>query len=101
MEDAYEFKESMKRAIGAVLNKWPGKERFGVYRFLPLFFIFGAALEFTMIKWEFHGVNFFILQTSSFSLLLHFVLFLNMDISFIIAKAPSWIPHHLTTSAAW
>ncbi|GFY61357.1 hypothetical protein TNIN_479831 [Trichonephila inaurata madagascariensis] len=74
----------MKRAIGAVLNKWPGKERFGVYRFLPLFFIFGAALEFTMIKWEFHGVNFFILQTSSFSLLLHFVLFLNMDISFII-----------------
>ncbi|PRD21578.1 UNVERIFIED_CONTAM: hypothetical protein NCL1_51353 [Trichonephila clavipes] len=24
--------KSMKRAISAVLNKWPGKERFGIYR---------------------------------------------------------------------
>ncbi|GFS78960.1 uncharacterized protein NPIL_494821 [Nephila pilipes] len=53
------FKETMLRALSSALNKWPGKERFGLYRFLPLFFISGAALEFTMIKWEFHGVNFY------------------------------------------
>ncbi|GIY87676.1 uncharacterized protein CDAR_118621 [Caerostris darwini] len=45
--------------IREVVQKWPGKKRFGHYRFLPLFFIFGAMLEFTMIKWEFRGVNFY------------------------------------------
>ncbi|GBL76854.1 hypothetical protein AVEN_12544-1 [Araneus ventricosus] len=47
------------RIIRAFVDKWPGKRIFGPYRFLPLFFIFGAALEFTMIKWEFRGVNFY------------------------------------------
>lgn len=43
-----------------VLNKWPGKQRFGIYRFMPLFFLMGAALEFTMINWDFKGqVNFY------------------------------------------
>lgn len=30
------------------LRKVPGEKRFGLYRFLPLFFILGASLEFLM-----------------------------------------------------
>ena len=30
-------------------RKVPGEERFGNYRFLPFFFLFGASLEYLMI----------------------------------------------------
>lgn len=40
------------------LDRWPGKETFGIYRFLPLFFVLGAALEFSMINWKVGEVNF-------------------------------------------
>lgn len=40
------------------LNKWPGKKTFGLYRFLPIFFVLGAALEFSMINWRVGEVNF-------------------------------------------
>ena len=36
----------------------PGKRRFGVYRFLPLFFFIGAAVEFSMINWTVGDTNF-------------------------------------------
>ena len=43
-----------------VLDKWPGKKLLGVYRFLPIFFCMGAALEYSMINWDFNGkVNFY------------------------------------------
>ncbi|XP_077869387.1 ubiquinol-cytochrome c reductase complex assembly factor 5-like [Saccoglossus kowalevskii] len=32
------------------LKKWPGKKTLGVYRFLPLFFVVGAGLEWVMIN---------------------------------------------------
>ena len=43
------------------LNKIPGEKRFGNYRFLPLFFLAGASLEFLMINWKVgpHKVNFY------------------------------------------
>lgn len=41
-----------------ILDKWPGKRTFGVYRFLPLFFVLGAALEFSMINWTVGETNF-------------------------------------------
>lgn len=41
-----------------VLDKWPGKKYFGIYRFLPMFFVLGAALEFSMINWEVGETNF-------------------------------------------
>nr|XP_050850253.1 small integral membrane protein 4 [Vespula vulgaris] len=41
------------------IQKWPGKKTFGVYRFLPLFFICGALLEFSMINWQVGQVNFY------------------------------------------
>ena len=31
------------------LKKIPGEQRFGIYRFLPFFFLFGASLEYLMI----------------------------------------------------
>lgn len=34
-----------------LLDRVPGKKRFGNYRFLPFFFLFGASLEFLMINW--------------------------------------------------
>lgn len=42
-----------------LLDAWPGKKRFGLYRFLPLFFGLGAALEFSMINWTVGETNFY------------------------------------------
>ena len=42
-----------------LLDKWPGKRIFGEYRFLPIFFILGAALEYSMINWHVGEVNFY------------------------------------------
>lgn len=44
--------------IRSFLDKWPGKRTFGIYRFLPLFFGLGAALEFSMINWHVGETNF-------------------------------------------
>ena len=44
--------------IGQIIRSWPGKERFGNYRFLPIFFVLGAALEFSMINWHIGETNF-------------------------------------------
>ncbi|XP_037782577.1 small integral membrane protein 4-like [Penaeus monodon] len=41
------------------LDKWPGKRYLGMYRFLPMFFVLGAALEFSMINWHVGEVNFY------------------------------------------
>ncbi|GAB0099290.1 Small integral membrane protein 4 [Sergentomyia squamirostris] len=41
------------------LDRWPGKKTFGVYRFLPAFFLLGAALEFSMINWTVGQTNFY------------------------------------------
>lgn len=41
-----------------VLNRWPGKRYLGEYRFLPVFFVLGAALEFSMINWQVGETNF-------------------------------------------
>ena len=40
------------KAFRRFLEAWPGKRTFGIYRFLPVFFVFGAALEFSMINWH-------------------------------------------------
>ena len=37
------------KTLRQILNLWPGK-RLGLYRFLPLFFGFGASLEWVMIN---------------------------------------------------
>ncbi|XP_053241615.1 small integral membrane protein 4-like [Podarcis raffonei] len=40
----------VKHKIKLLLNMVPGKQRFGVYRFLPFFFILGGAMEWFMIR---------------------------------------------------
>jgi len=45
--------------VQRLLNKWPGKKYFGIYRFLPVFFVLGAALEFSMINWKVGETNFY------------------------------------------
>ncbi|XP_061389507.1 small integral membrane protein 4 [Musca vetustissima] len=42
-----------------ILDSIPGKKRFGVYRFLPVFFCLGAALEYSMINWTVGETNFY------------------------------------------
>ncbi|XP_077495176.1 sloth 1 [Amblyomma americanum] len=37
--------------LSRIVRDWPGKATFGPYRFLPAFFLLGAALEFAMINW--------------------------------------------------
>ncbi|KAK7084432.1 hypothetical protein SK128_011669, partial [Halocaridina rubra] len=49
------YNSSLRR----LLDKWPGKQSMGMYRFLPLFFILGAALEFSMINWHVGEINFY------------------------------------------
>jgi len=44
--------------LAKLFRKWPGA-RYGEYRFLPIFFLLGAALEFTMINWRVGEVNFY------------------------------------------
>ncbi|GLH02676.1 Small integral membrane protein 4 [Gryllus bimaculatus] len=45
--------------LKTLLDKWPGKKYLGIYRFLPLFFALGAALEFSMINWQVGETNFY------------------------------------------
>lgn len=40
-----------------ILDAWPGK-KLGIYRFLPIFFVLGAGLEFSMIHWSVGETNF-------------------------------------------
>lgn len=46
------------KGIENILEKWPGKKYFGIYRFLPIFFFLGAAVEFSMINWRAGKTNF-------------------------------------------
>lgn len=46
------------KTLAAFLNSVPGKKTLGIYRFLPIFFVLGAALEFSMINWHAGQVNF-------------------------------------------
>ena len=52
------FEQYKTKFIDSLLDRVPGKQRFGNYRFLPLFFILGASLEFLMIKWTVGETNF-------------------------------------------
>ncbi|KAG8194885.1 hypothetical protein JTE90_029176 [Oedothorax gibbosus] len=52
-------KKDIMLKIANLIHKFPGEKWFGFYRFLPIFFLSGAGLELTMIKWEFNGVNFY------------------------------------------
>ncbi|KAG8128274.1 hypothetical protein E2320_015146 [Naja naja] len=41
---------SVSSKISQLMNKVPGKKQFGVYRFLPFYFILGGAMEWFMIN---------------------------------------------------
>lgn len=45
--------------LAKVIRSWPGKEKLGNYRFLPIFFLLGATLEFSMIHWTVGETNFY------------------------------------------
>uniref|UniRef100_A0A0K8RZP1 Small integral membrane protein 4 n=1 Tax=Crotalus horridus TaxID=35024 RepID=A0A0K8RZP1_CROHD len=41
---------SVNSKITQLMNKVPGKKRFGIYRFLPFYFVLGGAMEWFMIN---------------------------------------------------
>ncbi|XP_039209856.1 small integral membrane protein 4 [Crotalus tigris] len=41
---------SVNSKITQLMNKVPGKKRFGIYRFLPFYFVLGGAIEWFMIN---------------------------------------------------
>uniref|UniRef100_A0A6B2F075 Small integral membrane protein 4 n=2 Tax=Bothriechis TaxID=44726 RepID=A0A6B2F075_BOTNI len=41
---------SVSSKITQLMNKVPGKKRFGIYRFLPFYFVLGGAMEWFMIN---------------------------------------------------
>lgn len=43
-------KNFTKKYIIRYLDKIPGEKRFGNYRFLPIFFLLGATIEFLMVN---------------------------------------------------
>ena len=53
------YRKVRKSFLGRVLDSIPGKQIFGVYRFLPAWFVLGAALEFSMINWTVGETNFY------------------------------------------
>lgn len=46
------------RKLTKLIRSVPGEKTFGVYRFLPAFFLLGATLEFSMINWTVGETNF-------------------------------------------
>lgn len=48
-----------KPLLTRLIQSVPGDRTFGLYRFLPFFFAFGAVLEFSMIKWTVGETNFY------------------------------------------
>jgi len=48
-----------KPLLTRIFDAVPGKKYFGIYRFLPFFFLFGGALEFSMINWTVGETNFY------------------------------------------
>jgi hypothetical protein len=49
----------LNKLLRKFVRAWPGKYYFGEYRFLPLFFISGATLEYVMIHWHAGETNFY------------------------------------------
>ena len=45
--------------VKRIMDAFPGKKWFGLYRILPFFFLLGASLEFSMINWTVGDVNFY------------------------------------------
>ncbi|XP_012316108.1 small integral membrane protein 4 [Cebus imitator] len=39
-----------KAQVRRILQRVPGKRRFGIYRFLPFFFVLGGTMEWIMIN---------------------------------------------------
>jgi hypothetical protein len=52
------FYKTKSSGFRRLLLKIPGRDKFGVYRLLPLFFALGAGIEFAMIFWHVGEVNF-------------------------------------------
>ncbi|XP_019889875.1 small integral membrane protein 4 [Ooceraea biroi] len=50
---------TFKKQLRRIIKNWPGRRIFGEYSFLPVFFVLGAALEFSMIHWHVGEVNFY------------------------------------------
>jgi len=51
--------DKFNRLLSRVVNNWPLKYKLGFYAYLPVFFVMGAAIEFTMINLRVGQVDFY------------------------------------------
>ncbi|GAU96547.1 hypothetical protein RvY_07977 [Ramazzottius varieornatus] len=47
------------KLLSRILDAYPGKRYFGIYRLLPIFFVFGGLIEFAMIHLNVGDINFY------------------------------------------
>jgi hypothetical protein len=54
------FDRFTAKYVNVILDRIPGKARFGNYRILPFFFLIGASIEYLMVNWTVgpHKINF-------------------------------------------
>jgi len=52
-------KQSLLSKFRRFVDAVPGKKWFGLYRFMPFCFLFGAGMEWTMIHWTVGETNFY------------------------------------------
>ena len=101
------------RTLRYYLNLWPGERHFGIYRFLPIFFVLGAALEFSMINWRVGETNFcnFCVSFSRFSYVLHVFNIFSLDTTYKKRRAQEiareklgldqWLEQRMPAGVGW
>lgn len=65
---------SRSRLLTQLFSLIPGKERLGIYRIIPVFFLAGAGLEFCMINWTVGETNFCRFPCSDATILLALIM---------------------------
>jgi hypothetical protein len=53
------YRRNRKSLLKIIVKNWPLRRYLGVYAFMPLFFVIGAAIEYSMINWTVGQTNFY------------------------------------------
>ncbi len=53
------YRKRRSSLLKIIVKNWPLRRYLGVYAFMPLFFIIGAAIEYSMINWTVGQTNFY------------------------------------------
>ncbi len=86
------YRRNRKSLLKIIVKNWPLRRYLGVYAFMPLFFVIGAAIEYSMINWTVGQTNFYSVyklnrarQLATQQIVCIYFLFNSIFIYFIIA----------------